>query len=175
MIFTKTIVLMELSKIINDFADALMVIDSKRPIEGSFKPGIGPHTEDHSREMILQYFRSMPDIYGAYNSASSIQYPGKREMCDIVIPEHRFSVKTIESFDKTILHWLLRLVFVLLVNVYGFGGEEYLLNRLINVQPKLLIVKEELRFRLVYNNFFEFLKSVQNHRGMTEISILLEL
>jgi hypothetical protein len=54
-------------------------------------------------------------------------------------------------------------------------GMEYLLNTSINVQPKLSIVMEELHFQLAHNNFFEFLKSIENHQGMTGILILLEL
>jgi len=114
MIFIKTTVIMELSKIINDFANALLAIDSKYPIEGTFKPGIGPHTEDHSREMILEYFRSLPETYKEYNSASSILYPGKREMCDIVITDQwAIELKLLRPFgdnDKESEHWSNKLI-----------------------------------------------------------------
>jgi hypothetical protein len=147
MIFTKTTAMMELSKIINDFADALLALDSKYPIEGTFKPGIGPHTEDHSREMILQYFRSMPDIYGEYNSTSSIQYPGKREMCDIVIPEQwAIELKLLRPFgdnDKESEHWSNKLIHPYYGNKSAIGDALKLLSSSFQEKKAIILFSYE--------------------------------
>ena len=105
---------MELTKIVNDFADALKTIDSTNPVEGTFQPGIGPHTEDHSREFILSYLRTQEYSRQDYLAAASIQYPGKREMCDIVIPNKwAIELKLLRPFGdngKEAEHWSNKLI-----------------------------------------------------------------
>jgi hypothetical protein len=100
---------MELIDIVNDFGDALKEIDSEKPKEGKFQPGIGPHTEDHSREMVIKYLKSREDKFQYYSSAASMQYPNSREMCDILIPnEWAIELKLLRPFgdnDKEAEHW----------------------------------------------------------------------
>ena len=100
---------MELINIINDFADALKVVDSRMPIEGKFKPGIGPHTEDHSRDMAINYIKSIDSKSQYYSFACSRQYPVSREECDVVIPnEWAIELKLLRPFGdngKEAEHW----------------------------------------------------------------------
>lgn len=101
---------MELINIVNNFADALKIVDSQMPIEGKFKPGIGPHTEDHTRDMAINHLRNQEGTISEYfQQAASVQYPGSREMCDIVIPdEWAIELKLLRPFgdnNKEAEHW----------------------------------------------------------------------
>jgi hypothetical protein len=105
---------MELTNIITDLADALKAVDSTRPIEGNFKPGIGPHTEDHARDMALAYLRNQPNTASTYQNAGSVQYPRRREMCDLVIPEKwAIELKLLRPFgdnDREAEHWSSKII-----------------------------------------------------------------
>lgn len=39
---------LSLQEVVQDFAGALKRADEKRPVEGSYEPGIGPHPEEKS-------------------------------------------------------------------------------------------------------------------------------
>ena len=91
---------MQLEFLINQLANALKAVDTTMPIEGKFKPGIGPHTEDHARDMALNHLRKQEGIISEYfQQAGSVQYPGSREMCDILIPnEWAIELKLLRPF-----------------------------------------------------------------------------
>jgi hypothetical protein len=100
---------MTLEQIIHHLANALKAIDTTMPIEGNFQPGIGPHTEDHARDMAIAYLRNQPNTAATYQNACSVQYPGRREMCDLVIPEKwAIELKLLRPFgdnDREAEHW----------------------------------------------------------------------
>jgi hypothetical protein len=105
---------MELINVINDFADALRHVDSTRPVEGSFQAGIGPHTEDHSRDLALRYLKNQSKTALYYKNAGSLQYPGRREMCDVIIPQKwAIELKLLRPYgdnDKESEHWSSKLI-----------------------------------------------------------------
>jgi hypothetical protein len=73
-----------LREIIRDSASALKAVDSEKPVEGSYDPGIGPHPEDKTVDLVLEHLqRSEPQIYG---EASPQTYPTSGRECDLVIP-----------------------------------------------------------------------------------------
>lgn len=101
---------MTLEQIIHHLANALKAVDATMPVEGNFQPGIGPHTEDHARDMALNHLRKQGDVNAAYfQQAGSVQYPGRREMCDLVIPnEWAIELKLLRPFgdnDREAEHW----------------------------------------------------------------------
>lgn len=101
---------MTLEQIIHHLANALKAVDATMPIEGSFQPGIGPHTEDHARDMAVNHLRNQEGIIAEYyQQAGSVQYPGRREMCDLVIPnEWAIELKLLRPFgdnDREAEHW----------------------------------------------------------------------
>lgn len=102
---------MQLDQIVKHLADALKAVDSSNPIEGNFKPGIGPHKEDNARDFAVNYLKNHHDgeIANYFEQADSVQYPGRREMCDLVIPnEWAIELKLLRPFgdnDKEAEHW----------------------------------------------------------------------
>lgn len=101
---------MLLEEIISHLADALKAVDATSPVEEKFKPGIGPHKEDHARDMALDFLRKQRNEVGNYfHSAGTAQYPGSREMCDLVIPNQwAIELKLLRPYgdnDKEAEHW----------------------------------------------------------------------
>jgi len=102
---------MQLIQIVKHLADALKAVDSTNPREGNFKPGIGPHKEDNARDFALHYLRNHQDSETAnyFEKAGSVQYPGRREMCDLVIPNQwAIELKLLRPFgdnDNEAEHW----------------------------------------------------------------------
>jgi hypothetical protein len=102
---------MQLIQIVKHLAVALKAVDSTNPREGNFKPGIGPHKEDNVRDFALRYLRNHQDGETAnyFDHAGSVQYPGRREMCDLVIPNQwAIELKLLRPFgdnDKEAEHW----------------------------------------------------------------------
>ena len=77
---------LSLREIIQHFAGALKEVDERRPVEGSYDPGIGPHPEEEAVSLALQELgESFP---GRYAEASPHPYPSSGRECDIVIPGH---------------------------------------------------------------------------------------
>jgi hypothetical protein len=75
---------LSLEEVVEDFTSALKAVDEQKPVEGSYDPGIGPHPEDKTVELILDRLRrSQPQSYG---NASPQTYPGSGRECDLVIP-----------------------------------------------------------------------------------------
>jgi hypothetical protein len=100
---------MNLINVINDFADALKAVDSTYPVEGNFRPGIGPHKEDNLRAMILSNLKGKEGKKQEYLNATTRLYPESREMCDVVIPDKwAIELKLLRPFgdnDKESEHW----------------------------------------------------------------------
>jgi hypothetical protein len=44
---------LSLQEVVQDFAGGLKKADEKRPVEGSYEPGIGPHPEEKSYLLTL--------------------------------------------------------------------------------------------------------------------------
>lgn len=101
---------MTLEQIIHHLANALKAVDATMPIEAKFQPGIGPHTEDHARDLALNYLRNQEGVIAEYfDHAGSVQYPGRREMCDLVIPNQwAIELKLLRPYgdnDREAEHW----------------------------------------------------------------------
>lgn len=81
---------MELAEVVADFASALKIADSRRPqainarSKKPFKPGIGPHSESATIELVCHELeRAYPAKYQD-RLATSIPYPGNRKQkCDL--------------------------------------------------------------------------------------------
>lgn len=70
----------------DDFTGALKAVDEQKPVENSYDPGIGPHPEDKTVELILERLgRSQPQSYG---DASPRTCPDSGRECDLAIPGH---------------------------------------------------------------------------------------
>jgi hypothetical protein len=75
-----------------DFALAIAAADAKRPQAKShrgdrvYQPGIGPHTESQTVDLVLGELRKhSPELY--QQAKSSVPYPKlKRQRCDLMIP-----------------------------------------------------------------------------------------
>ena len=72
---------MTIEKFATDFAQALKLADEKRPQEKTYKPGIGPHEEDHQVELALEVLNGQ----GKYIECGKKIYPNSRQECDLVI------------------------------------------------------------------------------------------
>jgi hypothetical protein len=105
---------MELTNIITDLADALKAVDSTRPIQGKFKPGIGPHKENIARNLSLSYLQKQVSTAFMYKHASTKKYPASSKMCDLVIPEKwAIELKLLRPFgdnDKEAEHWSSKII-----------------------------------------------------------------
>jgi len=76
---------LSLRKAVEDFASALKAVDEQKPVEGSYDPGIGPHPEDKTVDLILKRLgRSQTQIYG---KTTPHTYPSSGRECDVVVPE----------------------------------------------------------------------------------------
>jgi len=75
---------LSLQEVVQDFSGALKKADEKRPVEGSYEPGIGPHPEEKALDLALgQLKSSLPD---RYEDACPRTYPSSGRECDLVIP-----------------------------------------------------------------------------------------
>jgi hypothetical protein len=75
---------LSLRKVVSDFSGAMKAVDEQKPVEGSYDPGIGPHPEDKTVDLVLDHLkRSEPENYG---EASPQTYPTSGRECDLVIP-----------------------------------------------------------------------------------------
>jgi hypothetical protein len=80
--------LLRLAEVTRDFDESVAIADSKRPQATSlrskrlFQPGIGPHTESQTVELVLEALRERyPARYGQYGLG--VPYPGSgRQECD---------------------------------------------------------------------------------------------
>ncbi len=66
------------------FAGALVEVDRGQPISGTFKPGIGPHSEDATISLVAARMGSKPE----WHSKISLQVPypsNARRKCDLQI------------------------------------------------------------------------------------------
>ncbi len=101
---------MELSKIVADFAGAFKAVDTSAPQgsfrERSYRPGIGPLTEERAIHLALGFLKQSDDCYAA---AGPKRYPAGHRKCDCVIPgEWAIEFKLIRPFGdngKEAEHW----------------------------------------------------------------------
>jgi hypothetical protein len=81
---------MELSDFVRDFANALKLVDGRRPQFTSrsgrvYQPGIGPHSEERAVDLIIEEMKTTnPERYSPLKCRAA--YPGSRQTCDIVFP-----------------------------------------------------------------------------------------
>jgi len=80
----------ELQALVSDFARGLMLADSKRPQAvnirsgTSFQPGIGPHSETQTVELVMKELSGLSGDYGSHSCA--VPYPqSPRRKCDLCI------------------------------------------------------------------------------------------
>ena len=76
----------QLSNFVDQFADALKRVDERELQHRTYQPGIGPHTESKTIDLIVDELAEVdPEIYG---SADEETFPSSRKRCDLVIPGH---------------------------------------------------------------------------------------
>jgi len=75
---------LSLQEVVQNFASALKEADEERPVEGSYDPGIGPHPEDKTVDLVLE--RLGQSRLQNYGEASPQAYPNSGRECDLVIP-----------------------------------------------------------------------------------------
>jgi hypothetical protein len=75
-----------LELLVRDFATGIAAVDATRPVWQSYQPGIGPHSEDRTVELVLAELRQAnPNIYGG--ARLRVPYPASpRQRCDLVVP-----------------------------------------------------------------------------------------
>lgn len=83
-----------LNDLVADFADALVAVDRRSPVwvsattGRSYAPGIGPHTETRTVELVMAELAAMKRDYEG--AQLSVPYPSiPRQRCDVVLPEPR--------------------------------------------------------------------------------------
>lgn len=80
---------LNLDQIVSDFAAAMFAVDRRRPVfvtrtGRAYQPGIGPHSEEKTVELVLQEMRSaFPDRYA--KCGQGLAYPSSRQKCDLWI------------------------------------------------------------------------------------------
>jgi hypothetical protein len=74
-----------LKKLVSDFATAICRVDAKRPVWGTYQPGIGPHTETETVNLVVRELGMLDPA--TYASAQvGVPYPAmKRQKCDLVV------------------------------------------------------------------------------------------
>jgi hypothetical protein len=90
-----TSIVLPLDHIIRDIAWAIAAVDARRPVarsartEAIYQPGIGPHTEAKTLELVITELKSRtPEIYT--DARLGIPYPAMpRQRCDLFIPAPR--------------------------------------------------------------------------------------
>ena len=90
----------DLCAFVSDFAAALKAVDSDSPVAKSarngapYQPGIGPHTETHTVELVTNRLRSEPSYA---TCTSDVPYPGvSRQRCDLCFgasPEWEWAIE----------------------------------------------------------------------------------
>jgi hypothetical protein len=83
--------LLSVSEIVNDFAEAMQIVDKNCPQAGNartgvlFRPGIGPHSEAGSIKMVIAQLQT--HSAGKYGDARlNVSFPNfPRQRCDIVV------------------------------------------------------------------------------------------
>jgi len=80
----------ELSVFVADFASALKTADSKRPQAANlrsgktFRPGIGPHSEDAAIRLIVDELKQIkPTLYQGLHTGAA--YPHSKQKCDLAL------------------------------------------------------------------------------------------
>lgn len=68
-----------------DFADGMMLADARAPTWGSYRPGLGPHTEVQTVALVItELARRYPANYGTVQTG--VPYPNApRQKCDLLI------------------------------------------------------------------------------------------
>src|SRR5262245_17682798 len=78
--------------IVRDLAAGIAAVDAKRPVARStrsemiYQPGIGPHSESKTIELVLvELKQANPGLYGG--ARLGVPYPATpRQRCDLVVP-----------------------------------------------------------------------------------------
>ena len=100
---------MELQDIVDDLAFALKQVDSTRPVEKKYKPGIGPHGEDNARDLAINYLQGLENKKEIYKDVGPQKYPETGQQCDFVIPSQwAIELKLMRPFgnnDKEVEQW----------------------------------------------------------------------
>jgi len=82
-----------LEEFVEQFAAALDAADARRPVQGKFDPGIGPHHEDRAVDLIVTELRQTRP---AWHIKLQQRYPASRQTCDLLLgqpPEWAIEVK----------------------------------------------------------------------------------
>src|SRR5262245_26982265 len=74
-----------LKKLVSDFAMAIGRVDARRPVWGSYQPGIGPHTETETVSLVVRELGTLdPATYAS--ARVGVPYPAlKRQKCDLTV------------------------------------------------------------------------------------------
>jgi len=76
----------ELDALVTDFAHGMMLVDQKHPQKKPYQPGIGPHTESETVELVVKEIANLyPERYRKH--AFQVLYLGTRQKCDVCFGE----------------------------------------------------------------------------------------
>jgi hypothetical protein len=76
----------DVKTIVRDFASGLRMADEKRPQAKSYRPGIGPHTEKETIQLVVAALLAVPS--SPYNGRVSLEVPypnSPRAKCDVCL------------------------------------------------------------------------------------------
>ena len=76
----------DVKTIVRDFASGLRMADEKRPQAKSYRPGIGPHTEKETIQLVVAALLAVPS--SPYNGRVSLEVPypnSSRAKCDVCL------------------------------------------------------------------------------------------
>src|SRR5438874_4782224 len=74
---------MEIQQIVHHFCEGLKAVDSRRLVEKTYKPGIGPFPEARTVDLVFKHLAKTKSFFA---EAKPSCYPGQKTKCDIVIP-----------------------------------------------------------------------------------------
>ena len=75
-----------LDTLVSDFAYGMMFVDQRRPQKKPYQPGIGPHTESETVELVVEEIANLyPERYRKH--AFQVPYLGTRQKCDVCFGE----------------------------------------------------------------------------------------
>jgi len=112
-----------LSQFVNHFARALKLVDEQEPQHRNYQPGIGPHTESKTIDLVVEELKdSQPEVY---SGAGEKTFPSSRKRCDLVIPGNwAVELKLARPFGdngRESQHWVKNLLYPYKGNTSAIG------------------------------------------------------
>jgi hypothetical protein len=112
-----------LSDFVAQFAGSLKEVDNRGPQHKNYQPGIGPHTESRTVDLVIEELKGVhPELYGG---AGEKTFPSSRKRCDLVIPEEwAIELKLARPFGdngRESQHWIKNLLYPYRGNTSAIG------------------------------------------------------